>query len=163
MCTPSLLVSIGSLPPIVPENRRNRKEKETKSACCGITSTCFVRCLLSLLGRMLWCLICYFPTPCGKDDYGEQYEEARCCRCDAREEVCRTRPERIHEQAACGVSQGLSGTVAQKPYGEHASQEGVGHPLLQDGIGRNVVHAGGGSLHRQGAESEDEGGGQSRS
>src|SRR5215218_7879648 len=112
---------------------------------------------------MLRCSIALSPTSCGDSDHSEQNEEACCCCCDARENVCGARPERIHEQAARGVCEGLSGAVAQKPDGEYASQEGFGHPLLKDGVGRDVIDAGSGALYRQGTEGEDEGGGQTRS
>src|SRR5918998_991584 len=97
---------------------------------------------------------------CGNSYYSEQNEEACCRCCDASENVCGARPERIHEQAASGVGEGLSCTVAQKPDGEYASQEGFWHPLLKDGVGRDVVYAGSGPLYRQGTEGEDEGGSQ---
>src|SRR5687768_8112062 len=109
---------------------------------------CFARCLLSLLGTKMWSLICLFPPSYGNGEHGEQNEETCCCGCDACVDVCGARSDCIHEQAARGVSEGFSGAVAQKSDGEYASQESVGHALLQDGVGRDVVDAGGCALHR---------------
>src|SRR5215211_333713 len=112
---------------------------------------------------MLQHLVGLFPISCWDNDNSEQNEEACCYGCEAREKVCGARTDRVYKHASRGISEGLCGTVAQKSDGEYASQEGVGHPLLEDGVGRNVVYAGGGPLYRQGTEGEDEGGSQSRS
>src|SRR5215203_3178879 len=146
-CTPSLLVSLGSL--LLDCAREPPESKGERYKKCMLRSSipsCFARCLLSLLDITSRYSIGLFPTSYGIGEHGEQNKETCYSGYDAREEVCGARPDRIHEQAAQGISQGLSGAVAQKPDGEYASQEGFRHPFLQDGVGRNVVDAGSGAF-----------------
>src|SRR5215210_333304 len=75
LCTPSLFVSLGSLLlNCAREPSESKVKKKQKVRIVDISSTCFARCLLSFLGRMLWYLICSFPTPCGNSEQSEQDE-----------------------------------------------------------------------------------------
>src|SRR5215212_4574088 len=97
--------------------------------------------------------------------YGEENEddEGCCGGCGARKEVREGRSRGVHDRAAHPVGEDLPDAEAQKPYGEHATQEGVGHPLLEDGVGGHVLGAVGDPGHSQRAEREAKGGREARS
>src|SRR5829696_5138895 len=74
------------------------------------------------------------------------------------QEVSRWCSGGVHEGAADNVGEDLPDAELEEPYGEHAAEEGVGHTLLQDGVGGDVLGAVGDPGHDEGAEREDEGG-----